>query len=78
MSWFGGVGALLGLFASCPTCAGLAIISLLAGTGALSVSFFFGPLQTVLLLVSIPILIITPLLSARSLLNVDGRACVLS
>jgi hypothetical protein len=78
MSWFGGVGAFLGLFASCPTCAGLAIISLFGGTGALSVSFFLGPLQTVLLLVSVPILITTPLLSARSLLNLDGRACVLS
>ena len=78
MSWFTGVGAFLGLFASCPTCAGLAIISLLGGTGALSVSFFLGPLQTVLLLVSVPILITTPLLSARSLLNLDGRACVLS
>jgi len=77
MSWFGGVGAFIGLFASCPTCAGLAIISLLGGTGALSVSFFFGPLQTVLLLVSIPLLITAPLLSARSLLNLDGRACVL-
>ena len=78
MGWFGGIGAFLGLFASCPSCAGLAIISLIGGTGTLSASFFLGPLQTVMLLVSIPILIASPFLSARSLCSLDARTRVLT
>jgi len=76
LGWFGGLGAFIGLFTSCPTCAGLALISLLGGTGALSASFFLGPLQTVLILVSIPVLVATPFVSARSLRSLD--TCVLS
>ena len=78
MGWFGGMGAFLGLFASCPSCAGLAIISLIGGTGTLSISFLQGPLQTVMLLVSIPILIASPFLSARSLCSLDAQTCVLT
>ena len=78
LGWFGGIGAFIGLFTSCPTCAGLAIIALLGGTGTLSASFFLGPLQTLFVVVSIPTLVATPLLSARSLHNLDGRSCVIS
>jgi hypothetical protein len=78
MGWSGGIGAFIGLFTSCPTCAGLAFISLLGGTSTLSASFFLGTLQTLFVFVSIPILIATPLVSARSLRNLDTRACMLS
>src|SRR5438552_13612658 len=40
IGWLGGTGAFIGLFTSCPTCAGLAIVSVLGGTGTLSASFF--------------------------------------
>jgi len=76
LSWSGGVGAFIGLFASCPTCAGLAIIALFGGTGTLSAAFFLGPLQTLFVGLSIPILVATPILLARSLHNLEGRgAC---
>ncbi len=76
LSWSGGVGALIGLFTSCPTCAGLAIIALLGGTGTLSVAFFLGPLQTLFVCLSVPILVATPILSARSLHSLESRgAC---
>ncbi len=75
LGWFGGMGAFIGLFTSCPTCAGLAIIALLSGTGALSAAFFLGPLQTLFVGLSIPILVATPIMSARSLHNIEGRAC---
>jgi hypothetical protein len=78
IGWFGGIGAFIGLFASCPTCAGLAIISVLGGTGTLSASFFLGSLQTVFVVVSIPILVAAPLVSARSLCNFNSRTCVRS
>jgi hypothetical protein len=75
LGWLGGLGALIGLFTSCPTCAGLAIISLVGGTGTLSVAFFLGPLQTLFVGLSIPILAAASLLSARSLHSIEGRTC---
>jgi hypothetical protein len=75
LGWFGGIGACIGLFTSCPTCAGLALIALLGGTGTLSAAFFLGPLQTLLVGLSIPILVATPIMSARSLHNLEDRAC---
>jgi hypothetical protein len=78
IGWVGGFGAFIGLFTSCPTCGGLAIISLLGGTGTLSASFFLGPLQTVLVLVSIPTLAATPMVTARWLRSLEAQACVLS
>jgi hypothetical protein len=75
LGWFGGIGAFIGLFTSCPTCAGLALIALLGGTGTLSVAFFIGPLQSLFVFLSVPILVATPLISARSLRNIERRTC---
>ena len=74
-SWIGGAGAFLGLFSSCPTCAGLAIIALFGGTGTLSAAFFLGPLQALFVGLSIPMLIGAPIMSARSLRNLEGQGC---
>ena len=62
VGWLGMAGAMTGLFTSCPTCAGLAIFSVVGGTGALSAALFLGPLQALLIAVSLPILIATPIL----------------
>jgi len=75
LGWFGGIGAFIGLFTSCPTCAGLAIIALLGGTGTLSVAFSLGPLQSLFVGLSIPILVASPIMSMRSLRRLEGRAC---
>jgi hypothetical protein len=75
LGWFSWLGALIGLFTSCPTCAGLAVIALVGGTGTLSAAFFLGPLQSLFVGLSIPILVATPIMSARSLHNLEGRAC---
>jgi len=77
IGWLGGTGAFIGLFTSCPTCAGLAIVSVLGGTGALSASFFLGSLRTIFVAISIPILVAVPLLSARSLNTFNGKNCVI-
>lgn len=58
----GMVGAMTGLFTSCPTCAGLATLSVLGGSGALSAVLFLGPLQALLIAVSLPVLIAQPIL----------------
>ncbi len=78
IGWVGGFGAFIGLLTSCPTCGGLAIISLLGGTSTLSASFFVGSLQTVLVLVSIPALAATPMATARWLRSLEAQACALS
>jgi hypothetical protein len=75
VSWVGGLGAFVGLFTSCPTCAGLAVLSLLGGTGTLSAGFFLGPFQTLLIGLSMPLLVITPVLLTRRLKNLQFQAC---
>jgi hypothetical protein len=75
LGWFGGLGAFIGLFTSCPTCAGLAIIVLLGGTGTLSAAFFLGPFQTLFVALSIPILVATPVMSVRSFGRIEAQAC---
>ena len=67
IGWLGGIGAFAGLFTSCPTCAGLLILSILGGTSTVSAGFFLGPLQTLFVGISIPMLIASPLVLARSL-----------
>jgi hypothetical protein len=63
----GSVGATCGLFIGCPTCAGSIITTILglsAGTASVSL---LAPFQTLFILLSIPVLLITPFLIARSL-----------
>lgn len=67
IGWLGGVGAFAGLFSSCPTCAGLAVFSILGGTSTLSAGLFLWPLQALFLGVSIPILVASPIILARFL-----------
>ena len=66
----GSVGATCGLFIGCPTCAGSIITTIfgfsLGGADLTSVSLL-APLQTLFILLSIPVLLITPFLIARSL-----------
>lgn len=63
----GGVGATCGLFIGCPTCAGsiiAAIFSVTVGTTSISALASF---QTLFISLSIPILVITPFLIAKSM-----------
>lgn len=75
IGWFGGLGALAGLFTSCPTCAGLATLSILGETGTLSAALLLGPLQTFFVGVSLPMLVATPILSARSIRSLEAKVC---
>ena len=65
-----GIGATSGLFVGCPTCAGSLISSLLgigiAGAGGTSASVL-APFQTLFIAASIPVLVIAPFLTARSI-----------
>jgi hypothetical protein len=67
-NWFVGFGIFTGLFTGCPTCAGTffaTIFGIGIGTSALALA----PLQSLFIAISIPVLLITPLLIARSTRN---------
>ena len=66
------IGAATGLFIACPTCAGT-FLSIFIGTASgIALSVALSQMQTFLIGVSIPILIVTPYLMARKLRNADG------
>jgi hypothetical protein len=75
----GGVGATLGLFTSCPTCAGLAVLSVLAGiggVGGLSTLLLLEPIRVVLVATSYPTLIGSSFFTAKTLNQVINSGCV--
>ena len=64
-----GIGAITGLFIACPTCVG-SISSIFIGTASgITLSIALTHLQTSLIAISIPILIITPFLLAKRMTN---------
>ena len=67
ISFIGSVGAAGGLFVGCPTCAG-SFFSALLGFGVVGESItVLASFQTLFIALSIPVLIITPFLVARSI-----------
>ena len=66
------IGAATGLFIACPTCAGT-FLSIFIGTASgIALSVALSQMQTFLIGISIPILIVTPYLMAKKLRNSDG------
>lgn len=66
------VGAAVGLFIACPTCAGT-FLSIFIGTASgIALSIALTQMQTLFIAISIPILLITPYIMARKLQNADG------
>ena len=74
--WMGGLGAVVGLFTGCPTCAGLFFANFLGGTGAVSFATLLGYYQPAFILLSIPVLLVAPYLTSRSLSRVFREGCV--
>jgi hypothetical protein len=74
--WVGGIGAVVGLFTGCPTCAGLFFANFLGGAGAVSFATILGYYQPVFVLLSIPVLLVTPFMISRSLSKVFNQGCV--
>jgi len=78
----GAFGAITGLFVGCPTCAGTAFTILFGlGASATSVTLFLtsyeAQLQTIFITVSIPILLVTPLIMARKIRSSQNESCAL-
>lgn len=66
----GAFGAITGLFVGCPTCAGTAFTMLFGfGTGATTFTLFLtsfeAQVQTIFIAISIPVLLVTPIIMAK-------------
>jgi len=76
-SWVGQLGAVVGLFTGCPTCAGLYFFSLLGGSGAASFAVVLGYYQPLFVALCVPVLLATPYLISRSLAKLFKDGCVI-
>lgn len=65
--WIGGLGALVGLFTVCPSCAGFFFLAILGLGGAVGLVLTLSSLQAVFIATGIPILMVTPILASRGL-----------
>jgi hypothetical protein len=75
--WLGGLGAAVGLFTGCPTCAGLFFANIVGGAGAVSFAALLSYYQPVFIALTIPVLLGTPFLISRSLSKVIKDGCVI-
>lgn len=67
--WFGGFGAIVGLFTACPTCAGFFLLTMLGLSGAVTFAVTLSSLQAVFIAVGLPLLLVAPVLTARKIPN---------
>jgi hypothetical protein len=61
------LGATTSLFAACPTCASFYLFNILAGSLATTIASFTVNYYTLILLLSVPLLIITPIINALNI-----------
>lgn len=66
-SFLGALGVTTSLFAACPTCASFYLFTIMAGSLAPTVAAFTATFYVVFIALSIPLLIVTPFLTALSL-----------
>lgn len=72
--WLAASGAIVGLFTACPTCAGLFLASGLGGIGT-TLAIALAPYQLLFVAVSIPVLLLSPLLTALSVKRSFEASC---
>lgn len=65
--FLGAIGVTTSLFAACPTCASFYLFTIMAGSLAPTVAAFTATFYAVFIALSIPLLIVTPFLTALSL-----------
>ncbi len=74
---FGGLGAIVGLFTGCPTCAGIFLVNIVGGAGTTAFAALLSYYQPLFIGVSIPVLLVTPFLISRSLSKVYREGCII-
>jgi hypothetical protein len=75
VGWMGTLGILTGLFTGCPTCAGLFLASAFGGLGATSLAVALAPYQVLFVVVSIPLLAVSPFLIAVNARRAVRASC---
>ena len=73
--WFGGLVAIVGLFSVCPTCAGFFLLTMLGLAGAVTFALTLVSLQVVFLAVGLPLLLLTPIITARKVPQSRATSC---
>jgi len=73
--WLGGLGAIVGLFTACPTCAGFFVLTSLGIAGAVTVTLSLSSLQVVFSAVGLPLLLLTPFEAARKISKGSVTSC---
>ena len=63
--WFGGLGAIIGLFTACPVCAGFFLAEVLGLGGVVGLALTLSSLQGIFVAVGIPVLLVSPILMLR-------------
>ncbi|MBO0888120.1 hypothetical protein J2P12_03375 [Candidatus Bathyarchaeota archaeon] len=71
--WSGGLGAFVGLFTICPTCAGFPLLTVLGLSGSVGLPLAFSWMQLVLIFATVPILVATSVLLLRQVS--DSNPC---
>ena len=71
----GGIGATTGLFIACPTCVGSFLSLFVGSTSAVVFTIAISELQTLFIAITIPILLLTPLILARKISNTTDDKC---
>jgi hypothetical protein len=70
--WITGIGAFIGLFTVCPSCAGFFFFTTLGLGGAVGLALRISSLQTIFVAASIPVLLVTPILASMGRWSVQG------
>jgi hypothetical protein len=70
-------GAASGLFAGCPSCAGAFFLSMVAGSGATAFSFYIAQYQSLIALLTVPLLLASIHWQARNIRKVITKGCPL-
>jgi hypothetical protein len=73
--WLGSVGLLAGLFTGCPTCAGLFLAGAVGGFGATTLAVALAPYQALFVVLSIPLLLASPIAIAAYSRKAMRAAC---
>ncbi len=66
-SGFSGIGATTGLFIACPTCVGAFSSIFIGSASAIAFTFAITQMQTLFILITIPVLLTTPFIMAKKL-----------
>lgn len=73
--WMAASGAVVGLFTACPTCAGLFLAESVGGLAATTLAVSLAPYQALFIGVSVPLLVVTPMVFAFRVRQARRSAC---